>query len=317
LNPVYRSAFAAAVLVLAAATVPVHAQSRVFVGAQGSDANPCSFALPCRTFQHAHDVVAANGEINALDPAGYGPVTITKGISIQGHGFAAISVASGSAITVNAGAADAVHLNGLLIDGGGLGVGGINLTSGAALRVENSVVRHVTQVGLQFLSSSATMTTLAVSNSYFTDMGGDGILVYSAGSGLVSAAIDRTALYGTAPGGVFSGAGVHAIAFGSGPVAVAVTDSVSAFFYAGFMAESLSGAATNLSLTHGLATGNSRGVQASGNNAALWLSDSTLSGNVDYLSAAVGGGTVNSYGDNRMLDSNGVHIGPIATFTRQ
>ena len=130
--------------------MPAIAQTRVFVAAQGSDANPCTFALPCRTFQHAHDVVAANGEIDVLDPAGYGSVTITKGISIHGHGFAAISVASGSAITINAGAADAVHLNGLLIDGGGVASGGVNCLSAAALRVENSVIRHVAQVGLQF-----------------------------------------------------------------------------------------------------------------------------------------------------------------------
>src|SRR5262245_45519587 len=81
---------------------PAQAQpTRVFVAAQGSDANPCTFALPCRTFQHAHDVVAANGEIDVLDPAGYGAVTISKSISIQGHGFSGISAPSGNAVTIN------------------------------------------------------------------------------------------------------------------------------------------------------------------------------------------------------------------------
>src|SRR5262245_59704 len=76
--------------------------TRVFVAAQGLDSNPCSFALPCRTFQHAHDVVAPGGEIDVLDPAGYGAVTINKAISVEGHGFAGITVTSGNAITINA-----------------------------------------------------------------------------------------------------------------------------------------------------------------------------------------------------------------------
>src|ERR1041384_6787308 len=83
---------------------PPQAQTRVFVAAQGSDSNPCTFAAPCRTFQHAHNVVAASGEIDVLDPAGYGAVTITKSISIQGHGFSGISPASSTtAITIAAG----------------------------------------------------------------------------------------------------------------------------------------------------------------------------------------------------------------------
>src|SRR6516165_7290011 len=84
----------AAILIGSLHVNPAQAQ-RVFVSATGLDTNPCTFASPCRSFQHAHDVAAANGEIDVLDPAGYGPVTITKAISIQGHGFSGITVASG------------------------------------------------------------------------------------------------------------------------------------------------------------------------------------------------------------------------------
>src|SRR5437763_8402706 len=85
---------------------PAQGQTRMFVAAQGSDSNACSFAAPCRTFQHAHDTVAAGGEIDVLDPAGYGAVTISKSISIQGHGYAGITAATpgGSGITVAVGA---------------------------------------------------------------------------------------------------------------------------------------------------------------------------------------------------------------------
>src|SRR5215510_7377412 len=84
--------FATALNVTTASAQP----SRVFVAAQGSDSNACTFAAPCRTFQRAHNVVAANGEIDVLDPAGYGALSITKAISIQGHGFAGLAVASGA-----------------------------------------------------------------------------------------------------------------------------------------------------------------------------------------------------------------------------
>src|SRR5262245_61816233 len=86
----------ASTLAFALHAAPGQAQSRVFVAAQGNDANPCTFALPCRTFQHAHDVVAANGEIDVLDPAGYGALIISKAISIQGHGFAGLAVPAGN-----------------------------------------------------------------------------------------------------------------------------------------------------------------------------------------------------------------------------
>src|SRR5262245_39978769 len=69
---------------------------RVFVSATGSDSSTnCSFAAPCRMFQKAHDTVGPGGEINVLDPAGYGSLSINRSISIQGHGFAGISVGAG------------------------------------------------------------------------------------------------------------------------------------------------------------------------------------------------------------------------------
>jgi hypothetical protein len=141
----------AAAFLCAFQAVPAQAQSRVFVAAQGSDNNPCSFALPCRTFQHAHDVVVAGGEIDVLDPAGYGTVTISKAISIQGHGFAGISTGNnGGGILVFAGANDAVSVNGLLIDGAGIGNSGIFLNTGRSLTVENCLIRNFAVAGIAF-----------------------------------------------------------------------------------------------------------------------------------------------------------------------
>src|ERR1051326_167766 len=141
---------------------PAMAQTRVFVAAQGADSNPCTFAAPCRTFQHAHDVVAAGGEIDVLDPAGYGAVTINKAISIQGHGFAGVSFAGGTAITISAGATDNINLRGLLIDGVSGGQDGIDFFSGASLNVQDCAIRSAHGSGIRF--SSSTPSALAIAN---------------------------------------------------------------------------------------------------------------------------------------------------------
>ena len=138
------SLLTASMLALAFLADPAQAQpTRVFVAAQGSDTNSCTFALPCRTFQRAHNVVAAGGEIDVLDPAGYGKVVITKAISIQGHGFSGISATlSSDAITINAGATDKTNLRGLLLDALGSGQYGIVLQAGASLNVQDCLIRN-------------------------------------------------------------------------------------------------------------------------------------------------------------------------------
>jgi hypothetical protein len=145
-------------LIAALANTPATAQVvRAFVSAHGSDANPCSATQPCRTFQHAHDTVPANGMIWVLDPAGYQPVTITKGITIQANGMGEITqtASPGAAITISVATSDPVTLNGLVIDGLGTGQIGINITSGASVQILNSVVRHFSDVGIIDFSSTS------------------------------------------------------------------------------------------------------------------------------------------------------------------
>src|SRR5262245_44821389 len=151
-------------------TAPAEAQGRVFVAAQGLDSNPCTFAQPCRSFQRAHDVVAANGEIDVLDPAGYGAVTISKSISIQGHGFSGISAPAGDAITISAGANDRINLRGLLIDGVGTGSIGIVFNSGGSLNIQDSVVRNFTANGINFIPFGGTGSRLFVTDTHISEL---------------------------------------------------------------------------------------------------------------------------------------------------
>src|SRR3974390_3082983 len=64
-------------------TAPAQAQrARTFVASYGNDSNPCTFGSPCKTFQQAVNVVAAGGEVTAIDSAGFGPINITKAVTI-------------------------------------------------------------------------------------------------------------------------------------------------------------------------------------------------------------------------------------------
>jgi hypothetical protein len=302
----------ATVLVCPLVSDPAQAQ-RVFVSATGNDGNPCSFAAPCRSFQHAHDVSAANGEIDVLDPGGYGPVTITKAISIQGHGFSGISVPSGgTGITINPTvglSTTAVHLNGLLIEGSQVGATGIAFLSGASLTVENCIVRNLTGDGLGFVPSATNPQKLAVSNSYFND-NFNGISFDPrnvAAAQPITASIDRTGFYNNLSIGlwVFGADGV-------GTLTVAVTDSTAANNgLDGFAVQSaVNQSATNLSLTHVLIEGNKTGV-AVGSNATLWLAQSTLTGNTTAGFNNTGG-TLNTFQDNYST-KNGSNTGSITT----
>ena len=96
--------------------------TRTWVSGVGDDANPCSRTAPCKTFPGAISKTAAGGEINCLDPGGFGAVTITKAITIACEGVTAGVLVSGTnAIIVSAGPSDQVTLRGLDINGTGTG----------------------------------------------------------------------------------------------------------------------------------------------------------------------------------------------------
>jgi hypothetical protein len=107
---------------------PAEAQAtRTWVSGVGDDANPCSRTAPCKTFAGAISKTAPGGEINCLDPGGFGAVTITKSITISCEiGTAGVLVAGTNGIVVAAGPQDRVILRGLDINGvGGQGLSGI------------------------------------------------------------------------------------------------------------------------------------------------------------------------------------------------
>src|SRR5882762_11740326 len=98
---------------------PAQAQaSRTWVSGVGDDVNPCSRTAPCKTFAGAISKTAAGGEINCLDPGGFGGVTTIKAITFNcGYTLGSILVAGSPGITVNAGVNDRVSIRGIQMTG--------------------------------------------------------------------------------------------------------------------------------------------------------------------------------------------------------
>jgi len=132
------------------ASAPAHAQAtRTWVSGVGDDANPCSRTAPCKTFAGAISKTATGGEIDCLDPGGFGAVTITKSITLDcgGGGIVGSILASGvNGIIINAAGGNVVIRN-LSINGAGtnLGVRGISILAANNVNVENSHIMNFTQ----------------------------------------------------------------------------------------------------------------------------------------------------------------------------
>jgi hypothetical protein len=125
------------VLFLSASSIANAQATRTWVSGVGDDANPCSRTAPCKTFAGAISKTAASGEISVLDPGGFGVVTITKAITINGDGtLAGILNAGTTGIIVNAGANDVIYIRNVSINGAGTGLNGIRFLAGKALHVE-------------------------------------------------------------------------------------------------------------------------------------------------------------------------------------
>ena len=175
-------------------SVPAHAQAtRTWVSGVGDDANPCSRTAPCKTFAGAISKTATAGEINVLDPGGFGAVTITKSITISSESSEAGVLVSGTnGIVISAGPADTVILKGLDIEGLGTGLNGITVLAGLQVYVINCRIHHFTGNGIN-MASSTSSARLLVKDSQILQNG-------TSNSNPLTGGIN---INGTANGGVF------------------------------------------------------------------------------------------------------------------
>lgn len=277
--------FVLAGLVLAGALDARAQSNRVFVSARsGNDGNSCnSITTPCQSFQGAVNQVVAGGTVIVLDTGGYGPVTISKSLTIDANpGIVAfIHPPSGTAVTITAGDSDTVVLRGLSLN---VGTGsGIWAGSVGALYVENCTVTRFDARGLDFSAPGK----LFVKDSTFSNNGSEGIFVGPFAAGNATASIDHCRLEGN---GLVHVTG--ALTAGNRS-AVTVRDSVASGNFRGFEAGDGAGQTVELNVERCVSAGNVVGLlSANGGSTILRVSDSVITDNTLYGIEAQGSGKV-------------------------
>ena len=167
---------------------------RAWVSGHGTDAaGGGAPSNPCRSLQYVHDnIIAAGGEIDILDPAGYGAVSINKAISIVNDGVGTAGVqqtsAGHDAVSIGVQATNSVTLRGLTLDGLGLAQDGIGLTGAGKVTIVNCVIRHFTHDGIYMQPSASSV--LAVINTIASDNGNDGFDLSPVSGGALLADIE-------------------------------------------------------------------------------------------------------------------------------
>lgn len=198
------------ILVLALLTTPLlnATSSHTWVSGAGSDSNPCTRTSPFATFQTAIDNTTAGGIVSVIDPGDFGPVSISKAITIDGGGAGGtISFTGAQGVFVFAGASDTVVLRHLTINGLGTGNDAIFYSTGQNLIVEDCVMENFTQIGLGV--GSGTALNLVVRNSVITG-GTLGLRVFQGvGPGQIS--VRGVTISGASQVGVFIRSGLTEI----------------------------------------------------------------------------------------------------------
>jgi Right handed beta helix region len=287
----------AALLVALLTAAPVRADLNIaWVSDDGDDNNNlvCSRVKPCRTFKTALANVAAGGEIRVLSQGSFDVVVINKSISIVGDGVSgvmALKTTAGAvtAITIAAGPNDVINLRGLIIEGAGVGVSGIKFESGAALHIQNSVIRGFRQFpdgyGIMFAPKAASQ--LYVTDTLVADNGGNllvttpalrsgaGIMIGPADTGSAKVVLDRVRVENNLVG-IKIANNISA----TGTTLVTMRDSISA----GNLNEGIfiQGVATQVTIDRSAVVNNgAAGISSNGGKLHTTLSNSLVSGNKD------------------------------------
>ncbi len=277
--------------------------TRTWVSGVGDDVNPCSRTAPCKTFAGAISKTAAGGEIDCLDPGGFGAVTLTKSIVIDGttgSGFGSILASGVNGVNVNDSATGSpntivVRLRNLSINGAGttLGINGVNFTSGATLHVENCRIMNFSGDGIRKATTAAgSAGRVIVSDTIITDCASDGVELAGSNTANDAVSLDRVSI-------TRCGNGVKV----SNRASVAISNSVLSLNNA--TVSSAAAITTSAAVGGGIidlencqVNFNSVGVQPNANN-AIRLSNVHMTGNGNALN--FNGGTIGTYNNNRIL----------------
>jgi len=283
---------------------PAHAQAtRTWVSGVGDDVNPCSRTAPCKTYAGAISKTATNGEINCLDPGGFGALTITKSISVVcDYTEGGVLAANVNGFIVNAPAGSIVTLKGQDVECFGTGINGIEMINvGVTLHVHKTQIRSCRASGGNgngiLIAPSSGAAEVFVADSYLTDNGGTatnaGILVNPTGAASVVLTVNRTQLENNS-----AGITANSAAGATGTVTGIVRDSMVAGNTNNGITTASAGSKVVLMVDNVAVVGNNFGLVASGSvNAGQLVGRSSVTANTNAISASAPA-TILSYGDN-------------------
>ena len=322
--------FAAVIVCGALATLatPAHAQAtRTWVSGVGSDANPCSRTAPCQTFAGAIVKTFINGQINCLDPGGYGAVTITKSITINcEETLGSILASSTTGVVINIAPSvndphQSVRLRNITITGTGAsgtvgtrtGINGVRIDQATTVFLEKVTIANFTQKGVldrRITAGSKLFITDSIIRENGAGATGGGIVLQpTSGAGSITAAITRTRVEGNVFGIVGD------LTTSTGGINMTIADSMSAGNSQDGVLAVTAGATAGIAIMmkDTQSVNNTIGVRAVGTNATVRIDGVTTTGNGTGL-AASGGGAVLSAGNNSNHANgvNGAPTGPAA-----
>ena len=292
------------ILTLMVASVAQAQASRTWVSGVGDDVNPCSRTAPCKTFAGAISKTAANGYINVLDPGGFGALSITKSITVDGQGQMAGALASGvNGFTVNDSLTGSpgtiiVVLRNLSIEGFNQGINGINYLSGKSLSVENCVIKGFKGANGNGIRASLTRDgcSLLVRDTIISDNLTDGVTTTTT-VGSIRVILDNVRSDRN------GGAGFHTV--NNTAITLlncrAANNGTHGVFIEGN---------TNATLNHCAMHSNTQnGLQSSG---TTHIADCVIFGNFAN-GVNITGGTTFTYGDNQIRDNGNNILGTLNT----
>ena len=291
--------------------------TRTWVSGVGDDVNPCSRTAPCKTFAGAISKTAPGGEINCLDPAGFGAVTITKSITIDCTGtLGGILASSTTGVIVN-GAGAIVTLRGLEINGGPPnlpGVNGVRFLQGSRLNIEDCTIYNFLGAAPNgfgvIVNNTSTQVNLNIRNTVIRNNGtavsGGGIGLLPTGTGSVKATLENVEINGH-----FRAIDVSSTGTTSPSGISVVADDIT-----------LSGNTTGLNVNTGviavvlvrdsvISNNSGTAIAANGAGASLLVGNTAIISN-GFGVSATGSASILSYGDNQLNlnANNGAFSGP-------
>ena len=278
------------------ATLAEAQATRTWISGVGDDANPCSRTAPCKTFQGAISKTATNGEINVIDPGGFGGVTITKSITIDASNvLGGVLVSGTNAIIIN-GNETKVTLRGLDINGLTTGLNGVKIISAETVSIENCTIYGFNR-GIS--DERASDGQLSVSNSVIKNNLSENVFIGAAGSE-VKAMFNNTELKNGGMGlSARYGSSViirNSMGTGNGDTGILAQDSAV------------------LDINDSVVSQNQFGITAASGSPVIRLSGVTVTSNKEGLTVI--GGSIISYGNNK-IRGNQTDGSPSQTVTLQ